>query len=201
MSDNLVTNVSVGTPKVKGSVFRAPYGTALPTTANADLDKAFENMGYISDAGVVNSNSVSTSTVKAWGKDTVLITEDEKTDTFQMTFLEALNANVLKLVYGEDNVEGDIKSGLTIKANSTEQEDFCYVIDMVLRGNTLKRITIPCARLTELGDVSYTDGDAIGYEVTLTCQPDTEGNTHYEYLLASDATATQAETTTTKSTK
>ncbi len=199
MSENIVTNVSVGTPKIKGSVFIAPYGSTLPTTASAELDKAFENLGYISDAGVVNSNSVSTSTVKAWGKDTVLITEDEKTDTFQLTFLEALNANVLKLVYGEDNVTGtDVKSGLTIKANSTEQEDHCYVIDMVLRGNTLKRITIPCARLTELGDVSYTDGDAIGYEVTLTCQPDTEGNTHYEYLVSGTATETASTKTTTK---
>ena len=53
---------------------------------------------------------------------------------------------------------------------------------MVLKGGILKRVVIPSAKITELGDISYTDEDAIGYEVTLTATPDEDGNTHYEYI-------------------
>ena len=53
---------------------------------------------------------------------------------------------------------------------------------MVLRGGVAKRIVIPAASITELGDIAYTTSDAIGYEVTLTATADSAGNTHYEYL-------------------
>jgi hypothetical protein len=53
---------------------------------------------------------------------------------------------------------------------------------MVLRGGVAKRIVIPAASITELGDIAYTTSDAIGYEVTLTATTDSAGNTHYEYL-------------------
>lgn len=180
---NTATNVTVGTPKAKGAVFMAPVGTALPKDATSALDSAFVNMGYISEDGVVNGNELSTESIKAWGKDTVLVTESEKNDTWQLTFIEALNVDVLKLVYGEDNVSGDLETGITVKANSTEQEDHVFVIDTILRGRALKRVVLPLARASEFGDITYADSEALGYETTLTCQPDSDGNTHYEYIV------------------
>lgn len=190
---NEVSNVTVGTPKVKGAVYVAPTGTTLPTDAKTELNSAFENMGYISEDGVVNGNGLSTSTIKAWGKDTVLVTEEEKTDTFALTFIEALRLSVLKLVYGDENVSGDLETGLTVKCNSTEQTDHALVIDTVLRDGALKRIVVPLARATSFGDVTYSDTEAVGYETTFTAQPDSEGNTHYEYIIK-PAASTESET-------
>lgn len=178
-----VTNVTTGKPKIGGAIYRAPIGSALPTDAKATLNEAFKGMGYLSEDGLTNSNSPDTDTVKAWGGDTVLVVQNGKDDTFQGTFIEALNTEVLKMVYGDKNVTGDISTGITVKANADEAESYAYVIDMIMRDDTLKRIVIPSAKVSEVGDITYSDGDAVGYETTLSAAPDESGNTHYEYIV------------------
>ena len=178
-----VDNVSTGKPKIGGAVYRAPLGTTLPTDATTALAGAFVEMGYISDAGVVNSNNPSTSKIKSWGGQVVLIVTSEKPDTFKLSFIEALNSNVLETVYGANNVTVDAVNGkISVKANADALEDYVYVIEEVLKGGAKKRIVIPDGQLSALGDIVYKDDTAIGYEVTLDAMPNSSGDNHYEYI-------------------
>ena len=179
---NTAGNVSAGKPALNGAVYRAASGTTLPTDATTALSADFKCLGYCGEDGLVNSNSPSTTDIKAWGGDTVLSIQEEKTDTFQVTLIEVLNADVLKAVYGASNVSGTLSTGVTITANAKEAEEGVWAVDMLLNSNTVKRIVIPKGKITEIGDITYSDSDPIGYEVTITALPDESGNTHYEYI-------------------
>lgn len=174
--------VTTAKPKVAGAVSVADVGAELPADASTELSGEFVGLGYISEDGVVNSNSMEVDTQKAWGGDTVVISETEKTDTFKFTLIEALNVDVLKEIYGKNNVTGDLDSGIKIAANGEERENRSWVIETILKGGVLKRTVIPEGRITEVGDVTYKDDEIVGYETTITAQPDETGNTHYEYI-------------------
>lgn len=179
---NTVNNVSAGKPAVGGAISVAAAGTSVPTSASASIS-SFTSLGYVSEDGVTNSNSPSSTNIKAWGGDTVLVTADEKEDTFEFTLIEVLNTDVLKLVYGDSNVSGSLATGITVNANNKPQAEHAMVIDMIMRDNAIKRICIPKAYVTAVGDITYSDSAAVGYQTTITAMPDSSGNTHYEYIL------------------
>lgn len=176
-----VSNVTAGKPKIGGAIFRAPVGTTLPTSTADTLDNGFIQLGYVSEDGLTNSNSIESAEIKAWGGETVLNPQISKTDTFAFKLIEALDVNVLKAIYNDSNVTV-ANDEITVKANAAEAVEASWVIDMIMRGSKAKRIVIPSAKVTELGDIVYNDTDPVGYEVTVTAYADAQGQTHYEYI-------------------
>jgi len=156
----------------------------LPTDATTALNAAFASLGYVSEDGMSNSNSSDSETVVSWDGDTVATIEGDKADDFTFKLIEALNVEVLKTVYGDSNVSGDLESGIIIKANSTPQSSYSWVVDMVLNNGVLKRIVVPNAKVTSVAEIAYKKTEVLGYETTISAVPDSTGNTHYEYIVA-----------------
>ena len=183
------TKVSVGKPKVGGAIHWAPIGSTLPASATASLDAAFVELGYVSEDGLTNNNSPESDTVKAWGGDTVLNLQTDRPDTFALTLLESLNTDVLKTIYGSANVTVDGSGNITVKATAGEMPSGAWVFDMILKGGRAKRIVVPNGTISELGEIVYKDDEAVGYNVTITDVPDTNGVYHYEYVTATAPSA------------
>ena len=187
MSD--ANKVSVGKPKIGGAISWAPLGSTLPTSATASLDAAFVGLGYVSEDGLINNNSPESDSVKAWGGDTVLTLQNDRPDTFAFTLLESLNTDVLKTIYGASNVTVDGSGNIAVKATAEDMTAGAWVFDMILKGGRAKRIVVPNGTISELGEIVYKDDEAIGYNVTITDVPDTNGVYHYEYITASAPSA------------
>lgn len=175
------TKVVAGKPKVGGAIWSAPIGTKLPTDATTSLDVAFKDLGYVSDDGLKNEMTTDTEEIKAWGGDTVLTAQTGASDTFTYKLIESLNIEVLKEVYGAANVTGTLTTGIKISVNSKEKIEHVIVVETIVR-DKFKRIVLPVAKIKEIAEITYVDGEPVGYEVTVQALPDSSGNTHYEYI-------------------
>ncbi|HFI0042630.1 TPA: phage tail protein [Streptococcus suis] len=192
--------VSAGKPKAGGAIATAAVGTTLPTDATTEINKAFVNLGYISEDGLTNENTREAENIKAWGGDVVASLQSEKEDKFSYTLIEIANVDVLKEVFGQDNVAGDLESGIAVQVNAKELEERSIVVDMILNGGILKRIVIPNGKIVEMGEIVYKDDEVAGYEVTIQALPDSTGNTHYEYLIKPGSTKSNSRTSITTTT-
>lgn len=167
-------NTFVATPdKVSGGLsFWKPGATVTrPTDATTALTGA-SNGGYISEDGVTKTVDASDENIIAWGGDTVRVVRTEHNLSYTFTFLESLNGDVLKLIYGENNVDIDPVSGaIEIRESSKLQPRMPFVIDTV-DGDRRRREFIPNAQLAVSGDVTFVHSDVVRYECTLTAFPD-----------------------------
>ena len=188
MADNTVANVTAAAPALNGAVYMAPKGTTPPTSAVASLAAAFEPLGYISEDGVTNSNSPSATPIKAWGGDTVYVTNDGRPDEWKFKAIEYLNTAVLKLAWGDDNVSGSLQAGIEVKTNNKPMGAHVFAIDIVHRNGVLERIVIPEGTMTALEDIVYKNTDVVGLGVTVSAAPDSDGNSSYRYIKAAAST-------------
>jgi hypothetical protein len=192
---NTKENVTFGKPKVSGAIYRAVCGdgVTIPTTVSEDLDSDLICLGYVSEDGVTHTMENSDEGIKAWGGDTVLVPDVDRTDSFQFTLLEVMNEDVLKAVFVDSNVTvtaatSSAPKQIAVASNSAVQPDCVWVIDMIMQGGNPKRIVIPKGAITEIGEVTYKDDEAVGYQITVNGKADSSGNTHYEYMAVGEPT-------------
>jgi len=150
---------------VTGEISVGATTAAAPTAVSSALT-GFTGLGYVSEDGVTESRDRSTNDIKAWqNADTVrtVVTEANLSYTFRLI---ETNAETLELFYGSAAAGGD----LTVIPSTTGGRK-SFVIDVV-DGTELLRIYIPQGEVSEVGDVVYASGEAIGYEVTIRAYPD-----------------------------
>lgn len=181
MANNNANNVSFGKPKAEGCVFVAPYGTDLPTNGTSPLNAAFQNMGYISEDGYVKSVETEQASIKDWGGREVLAEQSSFTETHTVNFLESSNPEVLKTIYGAENVTVS-GNNVTVRETGAAAQNCSLVIETILSGNRIRRIVVPNAKLTDRsGEQSYKSDEAIIYPAKFSAAPDETGTYHYEY--------------------
>lgn len=163
-----------------GGVLFGESTVALPTDASTPVDPAWTKGGYVGDDGVTRTTDASDDKIRAWGGDTVKIVRTEHSITYTFTFLEAANADVLKLIHGEENVT--VAGGkVTVKHTNRMPARKAFVLDMKDSDASLREV-IPDGQITTSGDVVFVHSDVIRYEVQIEAFPDANGVKAISYM-------------------
>ena len=197
---NKIGNVFAAMPKATGALLRGPLGTELPTSARQDITQITDlvDLGFIGEDGFTQSESRSTDKKKAFGGTVVKVLQTDYSVTIQFAFLESINANVLKSIYGEDNVHvgtPEDPDEIVVHKNKKQSPHAAWVID-VFDGDALIRTTIGDGQITEIDDIVKVHTDTIAYTVTMECFEDENGDNLLEYIAVGDASQLTITTTT-----
>lgn len=164
-----VDNVWVG---ADGRAYFGLTTVTAPTDATTTLSTDFAELGWVSEDGLTEGASEQYTEIKTWDGTVArkILTSSER--TFQLTLLET-NENTLEFYYSGDTVEA-IAGGSKIEITTPSSVRWSMVFDVVDGANTC-RIYLTNCEVSGRGDVVYKNGEPVGYNVTVTAYPDTDG--------------------------
>jgi hypothetical protein len=186
MARGTTANVLAGIPDSVGGLWVYPTGLltadALPT-ADTDLATAgLVSVGFIGEDGVTETAERDTEKKKAWGGDTIRVLQNEYNQTFSFVLAEAANAEVLKLVYGPDNVTVAADGSITVIQNSKTLPHRTWVMEILDDDGKKVRKVIPDGQISEISDITWVHSDIVQYEVTMETFIDAAGNNVYTHI-------------------
>lgn len=183
MSNN-AKQVSVA---VNGQIARVPEDLEITGVETALTGATI--YGYASEDGVSISNESSTDFISAWqNSDRVRVTTSESSATYTFTLIQnSKDQRELWFKGDEDADTGKIswKPSAILVAR--------FVIDYFDSGYgdageiLVGRHVINRGYVTEVGEITLAAGDAIGYEITITAMPDSDGIVAEVYHAVVDA--------------
>jgi hypothetical protein len=181
------SNVYAAEPLVTGSCLVAPLGTVGPTDAKAAPGVAFIDLGHVGEDGFTETMDRTVDKKKNFGGKTVKILQTEYVHTFKFILLESLKAEVLKAIYGEDNVTVTAATELVgaavhIKKTAKKLPKQCWLIDTTdTELEAFYRNHIPIGQITTVSDIKIVHTDTISYEVELEAFEDADGTYVHTY--------------------
>ena len=183
-------DVLIGAPDqagATGAILHADVGTTLPTIAtvfspNAAWRSNFDGNEYVSEDGLTLAPSISTNEIKDWSGATVrrVLSAFDGKISWQML---STNEEAMKIAFGDENVTATaatrehgklLETGLG--AHLPDRQSFIFLMK---DGDAKMAIVVPDGQITEVGEVAFKSNDAIKWPVTLSCYPDSSGQSIY----------------------
>ncbi|MGI5222491.1 hypothetical protein [Nocardia sp. CA-290969] len=178
--------IGAGTPNmVTGGVLVAPLGSTLPTTAAAAYDAAFKALGYVSEDGLESQGERTVEAIKDWNADIIAQLQTEHSARFGLTLYAVWDPDVLKEVFGEDNVTTTAATPTTGTLITVEETGSIlpyrsWSFDMAYGGKKL-RLVLPNAKITEVTESAFVSNALAGFQVVVEAFKDDVGVKVYRY--------------------
>lgn len=153
---------------IDGALYSAPIGTALPVDATTALDPAFVPHGYWTTEGATESESRSTTPLRAFQNNALIANPiTDATATIALSLLQQ-NVENAELYYGN---EVDPATGGVAWRPGVANGDRVFVLDKV-RGSHIERTVVGRGEVTERGDRVTVQGGAQVYPITISIYDD-----------------------------
>lgn len=161
-----IENILAGAPvTATGGIVHAPVGTTFPDTVRDPWAPEWVKGGYVGEDGVTRTIDASDEKIRAWGGGVVKVVRTEHSVTYTLQFIEARNADTLKLLFGEENVEID-GDDITVDLKGDLTPRRAFGLD-IKDGDYKVREYIYDGQPSLTGDVAFVHSDIIRYEVTI----------------------------------
>ena len=182
-------DVRIGAPdqKTTGAIKHAPLGTTLPSLSDVKvsgvtLDPAFTGDEYVSEDGLTLTPSMSTTDIKDWSGATVRKVLESFDGTLAWTMIST-NEGSLGVAFGDGHVthqaaalDHGTQNMVALGAHLPDPESFVFLMK---DGDARIIILVPNGQVTEVGEVTFAANAAVGWNVTLSCYPDENGESIY----------------------
>ena len=182
-------DVRIGAPdqKTTGAIKHAPLGTTLPSLSDISvsgvtLDNAFVGDEYVSEDGLTLTPSMSTTDIKDWSGSVVRKVLESFDGTLAWTMIST-NEGALGIAFGADHITTSAAAqthGKQVKvelgAHLPEAQSWVFLMK---DGDARIVVLVPNGQVTEVGEVTFAANAAVGWNVTLSCYPDSNGECIY----------------------
>ena len=169
-----IKDILVGAPvTATGGIMHADVGTIFPETVRDAWSDDWEKGGYVGEDGVTRTIDASDDKIRAWGGGVVKVVRTEHSVSYTLQFLEARNADTLKLLFGEDHVT-IAGEDITVDLTGDQVPRRAFGLDM-RDGDYKVREFIYDGQPSLSGDVAFVHSDVIRYEVTIEAFENEEG--------------------------
>lgn len=153
---------------VTGAISKGLLSATAPTSASAPAT-GFTDLGYIGEDGVTYAaaGEGDSTPIVAWqGGATVrtIRSPSDENPSWNFVMLET-KLETIETYFGVTVTQSASEGTYTIDTSAVRAYA-SYVLDVV-DGAELIRVYIPRGIVTEVGDITYANGEAVGYEVTI----------------------------------
>lgn len=194
------SDVRIGAPDqgTTGAILHAPVGTALPTMASITKtgvswsgQTSFTGNEYVSEDGVTLSPARTTTDIKDWSGSVVRKVLESFDGTLQWTMISTDRA-ALEVAFGSKHLTYSTANAshgnqAQVALGAFMPDEYAWVF-LMKDENARIVIAVPDGQITEVGDVTFASNAAVGWPVTLSCYPDSSGNSIY--IITDDGTWT-----------
>lgn len=166
-------------PVTTGALRVAPKGTVIATdgtfTAQTALTNAWVDLGNMGEDGFTEKLASKQDKKYNFGGRLVKVIKSEFDASISFTFMESLNALVLKAIFGDANVviiPANSQHGTQVQVdkNSTRLPHQSWMIDTYDSDTTARyRNWVPDGQIWDIADIKVVTTDIIAYKVTLQC--------------------------------
>ncbi|TDD54589.1 phage tail protein [Nonomuraea terrae] len=184
---NIIRAADLALVGSNGGAWVAPLGTAQPTDPAGAPTGAWLAIGAISEDGLTNGVDEDSEQFTPWGLNSpfrTVVTSSVR--TFSFTAWETNRPIVKSLQYRipVEDLAPDEDGIITFAETATAAPDRRAWLFDVYDGTVWERFFIPEGEITERSEVTYAQGEMVGYEWTISTYPDSSNNLVYHSYLA-----------------
>lgn len=150
-------------------VYVAPVGTTAPTNLATSLNAAYKALGLLGEDGATENRDQESTDHYAWGGILVRTTKSKHKRTMTVIALED-NLTVLGLVEPNSVTTDDGSIATTVVSVPTDPDPRSFVLQ-ISDGDITKRRHIAKGEVTEVAEITLSDSEMTGYELTITIYP------------------------------